>query len=330
MLQTLLTPISKAPLSERQRLDRLLLSQEAVIRNAFAVFLSQARSPAVLRQARLLLEARNIEGVLQLIDSYVIRLGSVVTTVFQDSGIKETEAAISQLGIGTAGIAITFDVTNPRASAIMRRSRLKFIRDFTRSQRDSTRQALVTALREGFSPIKTARVFRDSIGLTEYQRNAVNNYRRLLEENSREALTRDLRDRRSDRSIERALELGEPLSAAQINRMVSRYHQNFLQLRAETIARTESLGAVGLARQESLEQVLEQAQIPPDKVTRIWGTNLDGRERATHHAMNGQRRGLRVPFQSPSGARLMYPGDNTAPAEEIINCRCVVTHHIDR
>jgi hypothetical protein len=34
---------------------------------------------------------------------------------------------------------------------------------------------------------------------------------------------------------------------------------------------------------------------------------------------------------SPSGARMMFPGDFSlgAPPEEIINCRCVVKHRVD-
>jgi hypothetical protein len=40
--------------------------------------------------------------------------------------------------------------------------------------------------------------------------------------------------------------------------------------------------------------------------------------------MDGQERGLNEPFDSPSGAQLMYPGDPDAPAEEVINCRCAV------
>jgi hypothetical protein len=316
---------SKAPTSERRRLERLLSQQESSIQQAFAEFMSGVKSPAAMREVRLLLEAGNIEGALRIVDSYVLRLGSAVTTAFQAAGAAEGAALASSLA---PAIALTFDPTNPRAAAIMRRNRLKFIEDFTRSQREVTRQAIVDALRAGEGPIKTGRAFRDSIGLTLFQRRAVDNYRRLLEQGSREALARDVRDRRFDRTVERAIDSGEPLSTQQINRMVQRYQQRFTQLRAETIARTEGLRAVSQARQEAFEQVIEQAGIPEDKVIRVWRSPLDDRTRDTHRAMNGQQRGLRVPFASPSGARLMFPGDPNAPAREVINCRCVLTHTI--
>ena len=329
MLHINIDGVVKAQLSERERLERLLSKQEASIQAAFVIFLAEVRSPEILREARLLLEDRNIEGALRLVDSYIIRLGGVITSVFQDVGAEEASAMTNQFQVGLAGVAISFDPTNPRAAELMRRSRLTFVRELTRSQREVTRQAVVESLQEGLGSTQTSRLFRDSIGLTQFQRNAVNNYKRLLQLGSREALDRVLRDRRFDPTVERAIDSGEPLSAGQINRMVQRYRQRFIQLRAETIARTESLRVVGEARQESLEQNLEQTGIPPDKVTRIWQATRDERTRDTHRVMHGQRRGLREPFQSPSGARLRFPGDSSAPAAEVINCRCVLVHEIE-
>jgi uncharacterized protein with gpF-like domain len=153
----------------------------------------------------------------------------------------------------------------------------------------------------------------------------VDNYRALLESGNRQALERELRDRRFDRTVEEAIANDEVLAPATIERMVSRYHDRFLDLRAETIARTESLRALSEARQEATEQIIEQTGILPEAVTRTWRATHDERTRDTHAAMDGQRVGLTEPFISPSGAQLMYPGDPSAPASETISCRCVVT-----
>lgn len=52
-----------------------------------------------------------------------------------------------------------------------------------------------------------------------------------------------------------------------------------------------------------------------------WHTEMDGRERPSHKRANGQVRSLNEPFEV-GGALLRYPGDPTAPADEVINCRC--------
>ncbi|MDO8614630.1 MAG: phage minor head protein, partial [Dehalococcoidia bacterium] len=161
------------------------------------------------------------------------------------------------------------------------------------------------------------------------QRQTVANYRRLLEVGDAAALDRELRDRRflpPDSPSRLAFLEGEPLGARRIDRMVGQYRSGLLQLRAETIARTEALRTASLARQEALAQVLEQVEMPRDRVVRVWRATQDERTRDTHAEMDGQERGLDEPFESPSGAILMYPGDPAAPPAEVINCRCVLLH----
>jgi uncharacterized protein with gpF-like domain len=154
------------------------------------------------------------------------------------------------------------------------------------------------------------------------------NYRRLLREGSREALTRDLRDRRFDTTVSSAASSGEPLADSQIDRMVDRYRARSLQYRAEVIARTESVRVSSIARQEAFRQTLQQANLDEGVVVRTWMATLDERVRDSHRAMHGQKRGLAEAFESPSGASLMFPGDPSAPAEEVINCRCVLGYSI--
>jgi hypothetical protein len=112
------------------------------------------------------------------------------------------------------------------------------------------------------------------------------------------------------------------LDAAKIDRMVERYRQNSIASRAVTISRTESVKVLSEAQEQAFRQTITQAQISPDDVEQTWHTNMDGRERLTHGLMNGQVRPFGVAFDSSSGAKLMYPGDSSAPAAEVIMCRC--------
>lgn len=315
---------AQAQETERRRIEALIAREEARVRRAFRRFLDDVRSEPVLREVRRVLQAGDVGAALQIADAHVVRLGAVIPRVFQEVGVREADALVSQLGARTAAVTIGFDPTFPRAANLMRHNRLQFVQQFTSIQREATRAALTEALTTGAGPIRAARAFRDSIGLTSKQLEAVENYRRLLELGDAEALQRGLRDRRFDPSVRRAVETGEPLGNRRIQRMVAQYRSRYLQMRAETIARTETQRVANQAREEALHQTLEQAGLSESNVVRTWRATLDTRTRDTHASMSGQKRGPREAFQSPSGAQLMYPGDPAAPASEVVNCRCVV------
>lgn len=314
--------------SETRRILQLVAREETAVRRAFGNFVADTRSPAVQGQVRELLEQGRVSQALGLVDQHVARMADVIPRIVTDAG----QASMDDLGArfgrqieGARAGALDFDPGNERASDIIDGSRLQFIRDFGREQRATTRAAVSEALQSGAGPREAARQFRDSMGLTQTQQNAVDNYRRLLETRSPEALTRTLRDRRFDRTVAEALEGEEPLERAQIDRMVERYRERMVSHRADTIARTEAHRAVEQARQESIEQMLEQTGLEPDDVRRVWNATQDHRTRDSHFAMDGQTRGLYEAFRTPSGIEIMYPGDPDAPPEETINCRCVLS-----
>lgn len=222
--------------------------------------------------------------------------------------------------------AVRFDATTDDAVAVMRRNRLRLIQEISQGQERAVRAALSDGVRRGLNPRKMAEAFRDSIGLTEKQELSVQNYRRSLEANSADALRRKLRDARSDRSVLRAIESGEPLEPEKIERMVERYRKNAIARRAETIARTEAMRVTHQANDQLMVQMMESGQVEGQTLWREWKSARDGRTRDTHALMNGQRRRIGEPFVSLSGAMLLYPGDPTAPGSETINCRCSLAY----
>lgn len=315
-------------MTERERLEALVAQQEAAVRRAFAAFLENATSPAVLREAREALARGNIDAALEIVDQHVVRFANIIPQVLTETASSELDALGSRFKnkIGGATVAIGFDATDNRATELARTSRLDFIRDFTREQRLATRTALSEVLSEGGGPRQAAARFKDSIGLTRAQLQIVDNYRNLLETQNAAALDRVLRDRRFDPTVQRSLEEGaDPLPAATVDRMVARYRDRLLASRAETIARTESHRMLSQAREEAVQQMIEQSGIDPESVRRVWHATQDARTRDSHFAMDGQERRLHEPFRTPSGIAIQYPGDPNAPASEVINCRCVLT-----
>jgi HK97 family phage portal protein len=92
------------------------------------------------------------------------------------------------------------------------------------------------------------------------------------------------------------------------------------EVRAETIARTETLKASNWATHEA-----QKASGVVDK--RAWVATRDGRTRPTHAELDGTEVGIDEPFEV-DGEEAMYPGGFGDPAEDI-NCRCTTVAVID-
>lgn len=309
-------------------LDALIADQEKTIRDAFAAYVSSVGTDGPAFHAILIkLQEHDVEGAMAIVDSYVAQMGTAIPAVMHAVGAA-TATELAGLIPQQVVVGISFDPTFPRAAELIRDNSLRFVRDFSAQQRKATEQALVRAYQQGTGTASTARAFQHSIGLTPIQEQHVASYRALLEKGSRSALNRMLRDRRFDRSVERAASGGRALTPKQIDRMVNRYRERYLGLRAETIARTEGVRATSLAREESLDQMIQQTGIERARIERIWNAIDDRRTRDWHASMDGQKRGRDTPFQDGLGNDLMYPGDANAPAETVINCRCGLTFRV--
>lgn len=305
--------------------------QERVITTAFFKFVKQCRSDAVVAEFKKLYQKNDYQKILTLTDPQIAEFCQVTEKVFVATGVWENanfSAALDIVRVEKAtevspNVNISFNVGDPVVAAAMRQQTLSMIREITEAQRALIREMLSDALNSGMGFAEAGRLYRSNIGLTKYQMRAVQNYRSLLEAGSSEALTRALRDRRFDRTIQNAINQSIQLSSQQVDRMVARYQERYLAMRAETIARTESLESINVSRYHAQKQLAQQIQLDERRIERTWRCAMDGRQRDTHGSMNGQVRGMNEAFVSPSGAKLMFPGDPAAPAAERINCRCV-------
>ena len=80
--------------------------------------------------------------------------------------------------------------------------------------------------------------------------------------------------------------------------------------RTVAIARTETHNTVGYGTHETYKT----ANVKKEE----WLTTIDGRERPSHNAINGEIVGIDQPFSN----NLLYPGDPSGSASELVNCRC--------
>jgi hypothetical protein len=111
------------------------------------------------------------------------------------------------------------------------------------------------------------------------------------------------------RGLERGESLGQLVARVQAVFSVS-------DARAARIARTETIGALNAAANAQAEW------LGPEHVARKeWLAHHDDRTRRTHRLADGQVVPIGQPFFV--GQSLMqFPGDPTAPASEVCNCRC--------
>jgi len=303
------------------RLFKLIDQLELRYRRQFLEMVVAIKDELTIKRLTQLIETGRIDTALNLANAHITRFATQINQGYVTAG-NSTADAISGV------VSVTFDQTNFRAVEVMRNNRLNIIREFTASQRDASRQAMIEGISEGLNPRAQAVMFRDSIGLTGNQQAAVSNYKKLLESNSTESLTRRLRDRRFDSTVQNAIRDGRPLTSSQIKRMVERYQDRYLRYRSEAIARTEALSNVSEGSHEMYRQAYDDGMLDPEEVTRRWNTRLDGDERDSHNAMHGQVRGALEPFISGDGNQLMHPGDRSAPGEDRVQCRCAVSTRI--
>lgn len=313
-----------------------------IIRNAFFAALSDITDDVVLNNV---IDAINTGDVNAAFEA----LG------FNRAAMRPLEVAIEQAfetgGILTAnyvprfgGVKFRFDVRNSRAEAWLRDHSSSLVTSITDDVRGAIRDVLQIGLQGGRNPRNVAldivgRIGQDGrrsgglIGLTNQQANWVANARNELSDplTASHWFTRIRRDKRFDSLVQRSIDKGMPLDADTINRLVSKYSDSLLQLRGETIARTEALQSLNQAQHLAFQQAIDQGAINQSNVKRYWDSSGDARVRASHSAMEGQEVSANEPFTTPDGYKLMFPGDSSlgAPGGEIINCRCVVRTRID-
>lgn len=91
---------------------------------------------------------------------------------------------------------------------------------------------------------------------------------------------------------------------------------DFYKWQALRIARTETTFAMNSAKEMA-------GEVSGATMEKIWIGKIDGRERASHRAMNGTKVGQNEMFDV-NGSKMKFPGDGTngAGVEELANCRC--------
>lgn len=305
-------------ISDDVALRELLRTMEPRLRRRLLEIVGWLRERLTLGEiADLISTGRLVDTIADDVAKAGAALGDAVGAVYL-AAAREIAKELSE----GMDVMVAINQTNPRAVRALERTAFRLGQEMTADVRGVVTEVVRDGLEHGRNPRVMARAFRNSIGLTARQVRHVANYRRYLETLDRQALERELRDARHDRTVERAIREGKPLTRAQVDKMVARYQKNYLAYRAETIARTEAIGALHAGQEEGWQQAIDAGALAAEDLEAEWRTRIDGRQRDSHRAMNGQKRKFGEAFLSGDGNLLRYPHDPNAPLSEVADCRC--------
>lgn len=328
----------------RQQLDDLIEKLSPEMEKAFHKAIDNIRDEIVLKEVVELLERRDIDGAIAAlhIDPEAFQpLSEALRNAYSAGGSLVTENMPRLYDPNGGRVVFRWDVRNEAAEANLRDLSSTMITNVSEGTIEAARQTIVEGYARGQGPATIALdlVGRKNavtgkreggvIGLNAPQAELIERTRINLASGdpalTAKYLTLQTRDKRLDGTVKKAIAAEKPLDKATLDKVLMRLRDNNLRLRGNMIARTETLASVMAAKHESFRQATAKANRDESLITRKWRSAGDNHVRHTHQILNGQEvKGLDLPFQSPSGALMRYPGDTSlgAGANEIVACRC--------
>jgi hypothetical protein len=325
-------------------LEGLIQNWSARLRKAFLDCIYATRDSAQIALIVRMLEKHDVDGALRAVnlDPTQFRgLDKTISDGFEAAGNFTADALPPLRQPSGHRLEIGFDVRNPRAEAWLRDHSATMVTQIVDDQHSAIRQHLEAGMVAGDNPktvaldlvgrVNAATGKREGgvIGLTASQEAWTRKYAAELAAGDPNALTRALRDKRFDKTVQAAIRDGKPIPAELQAKMTAAYKARALRFRAETIGRTEALTSLHQGQHEAMRQGVDAGQVQVQNVTKVWKSAADNRVRETHRALNGAKAGFSAAFVSPSGARLMFPGDPSAPPAETIQCRCWLMYRVN-
>lgn len=334
--------------TQSQVYDALLAEYGPKVAKAFEAAIDDLRAQADLQRLIRAIARNDLPdaiAALNLDTAAYNQLVDAIEAAHRDGGAQLADALPQPpRGSEAARVVYRFNARNVRAEQITRRQAAQLVTRVTAEQVDVLQVNLERHLSEGRAPRDAALdiVGRTNpltgkreggiLGLSSPQEAYVANARAELSDPERMGnyLTRARRDKRYDGQVRKAQETGKPIPAAVRQKMVTAYERRLLELRGQTIGRTEAMTSLQQAKLEGARQLVESGRASAEAVTRIWRNSGLRNSRDSHVALHNVKVGLDEAWISPeSSAAIMYPGDPTAPAGERINCACDQNIRVD-
>lgn len=328
----------------REQIADLLDHFEPIIAEAFRAAIDDIASQARIADIVALLERGDVDGAIRAIglDPVAFRsFESAIRAAFEAGGGATVGSMPVLRSPDATRLVLRFDARNARAEQWLTQHSSELITRIVDDQRNAVRLALTEGMAQGRNPRNVAldivgRINRvtgrregGALGLTQTQERYAAKALEELRSGDRAALqnylTRVRRDKRFDRHVLKAIEDGKPIASDTASRMVGRYKDSLLQLRGETIARTEAIASLNQSQVEAYRQAIDTGTVRPQDVRKVWVATKDKRTRDSHRELDGESVGINERFSNG----LDYPCDPAGPVEEVANCRCTMLTRVD-
>ena len=109
------------------------------------------------------------------------------------------------------------------------------------------------------------------------------------------------------------------LGAVEKGRILRNQFSKYSKFQSERLVRTEATNAANFGTLQSATTIFPESQIMKE-----WIASFDDRTRDTHAEVGASEP---IPYKDAfivGGSLMMYPGDPSGPAAEVINCRCSI------
>ena len=332
-------------------LEQLYALTIPAIQDVFLEVMQNVVDRAMLDEMVKAIEANDADALFQATGFTPAVLGPILDRIeeaYQRAAEMTVDGWPNRIVTPTGPILFTFNMRSPIVEEELKNFSSMYITRITEEVRQNVRETLERGMIRGDNPRKVALDIvgrlnpvnkkREGgvVGLSQNQTKAADRIRTALEQLDSKYFTYELRDKRFDKYVQKHLDDERPLSKEDVTRLVSSYKQKALKYRGEMIARTESIQAINRGENSSYIQAIEEGILNRNQIKKEWDDVGDRRTRTTHGILGskyGKGNGITFeePFLSPSGARLLYPGDQSlgAPAEEVIHCRCKLRYRVD-
>jgi hypothetical protein len=278
------------------RLERLARRMEPALREGFLAAIRSARQDITLQLVEQALRAVDPAAAIRAATGNLEfnNMRETLAQIVEASGSIATQA----LQRTTGTLMASFDLTNPYAAVYARTNVGRLISGITQTTQEGIQRLIERGLMEGIDVRTTARQIKNMVGLTGQQADWVMNYEmRLL-----------------DRGI------------GDIEGKVERYANKLIRLRANSIARTETLDASYSGQQSAWRAAQDQGFLDKD-VRQIWIAGKDKpRTCEICFPMPSMKENQNVKigeyFTGSDGTRVLHPPIH-------VQCRCSVALAFD-
>ncbi|WP_234895018.1 head morphogenesis protein [Sinorhizobium meliloti] len=229
---------------------------------AFREAIEDIKSEIVLKEVAERLERRDVEGAIAAlhIDPAAFRpLSEAIRTAFNSGGLLVVKNMPRLSDPAGGRVVFRWDVRNQRAEQIILEAPSTMITHVTEDTKQMARERIEAGQAKGQGPNTIALDIAGRVNRVTGRREggllgitSVENARTALlsgdVEGMKHYLTLTRRDKRFDRQVAKAIREDKPLPADTVQKITGRLADRYVQLGAQTIARTETQSSVHAAK----------------------------------------------------------------------------------